>query len=70
MNRFTRYVAEKHGLKPAASYPWLPMEVSKGIVLEDVVHDAEHCVIKEYLNIGTSIYHIARDGSIDWTDFD
>ena len=38
--------------------------------LEAHVNDAEHCTVKQYLNIGTCIYHIARDGSIDWTDFD
>lgn len=69
MNRFKKYCAAKHNLKPAAAYPWLPIEVSKGIVLEDVTHDAEHCIVKEYYNVGTNIVHIARDGSIDCTDF-
>lgn len=70
MNRFTRYCMEKHGLKPEACYPWTPYEIDCNIILEAVEHNAEHCVVKQYLNIGTSIVHIARDGSIDWTDFD
>ena len=69
MNRFKRYVAERHDLKPGSAYPWLPYEVSRGIVLEDVEHDASTCTIKEYYNVGTSVYHIGRDGAVDFTDF-
>lgn len=69
MNRFARYVAERHNLKPGSAYPWLPYEVSKGIVLEDVKHDASTCTVTEYYNVGTSIIHVGRDGDICDSDF-
>ena len=68
MNRFTRYVAERHYLKPSSAYPWLPYEVSKGKVLEDVKHDASNCTVTEYYNVYTIIIHIGRDGDIDGYD--
>lgn len=69
MNRFTKYCADQHGLKPDSAYPWLPYETSPGIILECTKHDAASCTVKQYYNIGTAVTHIARDGSIDWTDF-
>lgn len=69
MNRFTRYVAEKHNMKPDSAYPWLPYEVSKGIVLEHVEHDAQNCLVKEYYNVGNVVYHIGKDGQVDSQDF-
>ena len=48
MNRFTRYVAEKHGLKPEASYPWMPYEVGPNVVLEAVEHRPETAQVVRY----------------------
>ena len=70
MNRFTRYVAEKHGLKPHAHYPWIPYEVGPNVVLEAVEHRPETAqVVRYYLSI-TETITIGRDGEICNVEYD
>ena len=70
MNRFTRYVAEKHGLRPEAHYPWIPYEVGSNVVLESVEHRPESAQVVHWYNTITTTITIGRDGEICDVDYD
>lgn len=62
----TRFKKEciKRGFDYAEKYAWLPYEVQKGIVLEDIIFNAETCEIVSIYNVMVCKCRVNKDFSV------
>ena len=65
MNAFKRYCKNTLGIKPEHEYPWLPFEVSPGILLDAVIIDAQRATVTTVYNVLVDVVKVNRCGQLE-----
>ena len=68
MTAFKKWLINK-GVDTNESFPWLPYEARPGIIIEEVVVNAERAEVVTYYNVAVCIERYGRGGDVVFQDY-